>query len=208
MFNSSNYALLVNANGHHSPTENTIVCVDWGVVQMNNEIKFCKLEREYEENYFVDIGQRVDFPQVYCKPRCLQMFLKGNVFSSRPLILCSYPGKVRRRFYDLIPSAWNDRKSMKWCYDERYFDRKVEMFKVTRGYKELVERLDIERVDNIEYLPCEVIGAANDDRVDDIDYLPCDESGIAAGNNNDEIIIDLIVTNHTKGCLLYTSRCV
>ena len=40
-------------------------------------------------------------------------------------------------------------------------------------------RLDIERVNNIEYLPCEVISAAND-KADDIDYLPCDETGIAA----------------------------
>ena len=149
----------------------------------------CKLEREYEENYFVDIGQMVDFPQVYFKPRILQMFLKGkspleetNVFSSSPLIFS-------RRFYDLIPSVWNDRKSMKWCYGKRYFDRKTETFKVSRGYNELAERLDIERFS-------------------DIKYLPWDETGTAADNNNDEIIIDLIVTDHTKGCLLYTSRCV
>ena len=36
---------------------------------------------------------------------------------------------------------------------------------------------------------------------DDIEYLPCDETGIAADDNNDEIIIYLIVTNHTKGDL-------
>ena len=83
------------------------------------EISICKLEREYEENYFVSIGQRVDFPQFYCKPRWLQMFLKyksllqeNNVFSNRSLIFS-------RRFYDLIPSVWSDRKSMKWCYDKR-----------------------------------------------------------------------------------------
>ena len=83
------------------------------------EISICKLEREYEENYFVNIGQRVKFPQVYCEPRCLQRFLKGkspleenNVFSSSPLIFS-------KCFYDLVPSVWNDRKSTKWCYDER-----------------------------------------------------------------------------------------
>ena len=90
----------------------------------------------------MNIEQRVEFPQVYFEPKCLQMFLKGkspllenDVFSSSPLIFCSCPGKARRCFYDLVPSVWNDRKIMKWCYDERYFDRKVEMFKVTRGYK-------------------------------------------------------------------------
>ena len=93
------------------------------------EISICKLEREYEENYFVDIGQMVDFPQVYFKPRSLQKFLKGkspleetNVFSSSPLIFS-------RCFYDLALSVWTDRKSMKWCYGKRYFDRKTETFK-------------------------------------------------------------------------------
>ena len=163
------------------------------------EISIRKLEREYEESCFVDIGQRVDFPQVYCKTIWLQMFLKGkspleenNVFSSSPLIFS-------RRFYDLIPSVWSDRKSMKWCYDKRYFDRKIETFKVSRRYKELIERLDIERVNNIEYLPCEIVSGANDDN--DIDYLPCDETGTGADNNNDEIIIDPIVTNYTKNDL-------
>ena len=158
-------------------------------------------EREYEETYFVNIRQRVDFPQVYCKTRCLQMFFKGknplqetNVFSSSSL-------SFNRRFYDLAPSVRNDRKSMKWCYDKRYFDRKIETFKVSRRYKELIERLDIERVSDNKYLPCEIVSAANDDKVDDIDFLPCDETGTAVDNNNDEIIIDPIVTHHTKGDL-------
>ena len=30
------------------------------------EISVYKLERECEESYFVDMGQRVNFPQVYC----------------------------------------------------------------------------------------------------------------------------------------------
>ena len=41
--------------------------------------------------------------------------------------------------------------------------RRERGFKVNRGYKELVEMLDIERIDDIEYLPCDVIGAAVDD---------------------------------------------
>ena len=97
---------------------------------------------------------------------------------------------------------------MKWCYDERYFerelyfDRKIELFEVSRSYKELRQRLKSERVkDDIEYLPCDVTSAANDDKFDDIEYLPCGETGIAADDNNDEIIIYLIVTNHTKGDL-------
>ena len=75
------------------------------------------------------------------------------------------------------------------------------MFEVNRAYNELVERLHIDRVSDIKYLPCEIVSAANDDKIDDIDYLPCVETGIAADDNNDEIIIDLIVTNYTQGDL-------
>ena len=41
------------------------------------------------------------------------------------------------------------------------------MFEISRNYKELVERLDIERADDyIEFLPYDVIGAAvNDNNV-------------------------------------------
>ena len=44
------------------------------------------------------------------------------------------------------------------CYDERYYERVrvIEWFKLKRGYTELVEMLDIERIDDdIEYLPCD-----------------------------------------------------
>ena len=77
----------------------------------------------------------------------------------------------------------------------------METFKFSRGYNELIERLDIERVSDNKYLPREIVSAANDDN--DIDYLPCDETGTAVDDNNDEIVIDITMT-----CLLYTSRCV
>ena len=41
------------------------------------EISVCKLEREYEENLSRNMGQRVNFPRVYCETRCSQVFLKG-----------------------------------------------------------------------------------------------------------------------------------
>ena len=142
-------------------------------------------------------------------------YVEDEVSSSSPLIFCGVPGKARRCFNVVVPSAWDDGESMKWCYDERYFerelyfDRKIELFEVSRSYKELRERLKRERADDyIEYLPCDGISAANDVKVD-------------------ENIIYLTVTNHTKSdltildgdklydviiwnnpCLLYTSRCV
>ena len=95
-----------------------------------------------------------------------------------------------------------------------------------QGYDELVKRLDIERVSDNKYLPCEVVGTAND-KSDNIDYLLYDETDTAVDNDNNETVIDIIMTDHTKGdwtilgdnrlydlitwnnpCLLYTSRCV
>ena len=90
---------------------------------------------------------------------------------------------------------------MNWCYDERYVDKKIELFKVSRGYDELIKRLDMERVIDNKYLPCEIVSTANDDKVDDVDYLPCDETGTTVDNNNDEIVIDITMTDHTKGGL-------
>ena len=91
------------------------------------EISVDELEREYEESYFVDIGQRVNFPCVYCEPRGLRVLLKGesplvenDVFSNCSLSFCGVRGKSRRCFYVVVPSAWYDREKVKWCYDERY----------------------------------------------------------------------------------------
>ena len=96
------------------------------------EISVDELEREYEESYFVDIGQRVNFPRVYCEPRCSQV-LKGKctlvenyVFSNCSLSFFGVPGKARRCFYVVVPSAWNSREKVNWCYDERYFERERE----------------------------------------------------------------------------------
>ena len=54
---------------------------------------------------------------------------------------------------------------MKRCYDERYFERQreIELFEVSKSYKELRERMNSERVDDIELLPCDVVGAARGD---------------------------------------------
>ena len=68
--------------------------------------------------------------------------------------------RVRKRevvvvYLSLIHISWSER--VQWgCeryYDERERKREMEIFKVNRGYKELVERLDIERVSDIKYLP-------------------------------------------------------
>ena len=144
-----------------------------------------KLERESLQ---VEGLQRVNFPQVYCEPRCLQMLLlKGK----SPLVLEDMRSSNCSLNFcdDLVPSAWDGRESVRWRYGERYFEREwyldgeIELFKVGRNYKELVERLDVERVDN--YLP----------------YLPCVETDIAAVNedNVDDSVTYLTLTENIKG---------
>ena len=91
--------------------------------------------------------------------------------SSCSLKFSVIPGKARRCFNVAVPFAWISRESVRWRYGEKYFerelyvDRKIELFEIGTRYKELVERLDIERVDNyLAYLPClETDVAAVDD---------------------------------------------
>ena len=67
----------------------------------------------------------------------------------------------------------------------------IELFKVGRNYKELVERLGIERVENY------------------IEILPCVEANIAAVDDdvvNDEFITYLVVTDYTKGDMTILDR--
>ena len=70
-----------------------------------------------------------------------------------------------------MPSAWDDRERVRWHYGERYcerelyFDRMIEMFKLNRGYKELRERLQFERVNYRKYYGYTVV--VNDDYFDE-----------------------------------------
>ena len=76
---------------------------------------------------------------------------------------------------------------------ERYGDRKIELFKVDRNYKELVERLGAERSDNYsKYLPWVEadIAAVGDDVMDD----------------NEELLHYLIMTDNTKGNMTVSDR--
>ena len=56
------------------------------------------------------------------------------------------------------------------------------MFKVNRGYKELVERIDVERNFDNDNLPSGVISTAvNDDYIDDNKDLSGDTIGVIRG---------------------------
>ena len=78
--------------------------------------------------------------------------------------------------------------------------REREIFKINRGYEELVERLDIERIDYSKCLPCDVTSAVNDDYTDNNKHLPGDKMGVLVtdDDNNGENITYLVMTNNTK----------
>ena len=68
------------------------------------------------------------------------------------------------------------------------------MFDVNRGYGELVERINIERIVDNENLPCDVIRAAVDD---DNKHLPYDVIDIVVSDYDDEIITYLVTVSYT-----------
>ena len=53
----------------------------------------------------------------------------------------------------------------------------MEMFKLNRGYEELVKRLNIERVDYMKYLPCAITVDYFDDNTVENKHLPVGRIG-------------------------------
>ena len=110
------------------------------------------------------------------------------------------------KFYELVPSVWEGRESVIWRYGERYLERElcvdgeIEVFKLSRSYKELIERLELKKIDDIVDLPCEI---QMDDYFDDT---------VVNDKNLPDVVIDIVNdyddTNDMGICLLYTSRCV
>ena len=66
-------------------------------------------------------------------------------------------------------------------YGERYLERElyvdgeIELFRLKRSYKELIEKLELEKIDDMKYLPVVVdIDNYFDDTVVDDKHLPYD----------------------------------
>ena len=163
----------------------------------------CKLEREYEESLQVQGWQRVNFSRgvVGDEEKSSRVYLVDESSTNNcPWSFGGVPGRARRCFYVAVPSAWIERESVKWG-SEIDFERVrvIELFKLKRGYRELVGMVDIERVDNIEFLPCDMVSAARGDT--NVDDLPVYKVGLLVVDDyyNEEMINDLIVTANTKG---------
>ena len=81
-----------------------------------------------------------------------------------PLCFC-VPHKWYNNF-ELVTPAYLQRESVTWCYGEKYVKREsieryceskkvTDIFTVNRKYRELVERLGVDTVEeDNEYLPC------------------------------------------------------
>ena len=109
------------------------------------------------------------------------MYLGAVWSTNNPSSCYNVPGKARWGCNKVVlPSAWNERVRWGWESDYKESEKEIEMLKLNRGYEGLVERLNIERVDYIKNLPCDVIGVVVDD-------------------DDDEIITYLVVTKNTKG---------
>ena len=155
-------------------------------VGCNNGMLVCVNESERKCRKTIEIEglQRVNFPQVYCEPRCLPMLLLDG---KSPLLLEDMRSlSCSLNVYELVPSVWDGRESVTWCYGERYLerelcvDREIKLFKVNRNYEEFVERLDVERAGNyIEYSPCietEVVAEVDDNADESLTYLTLTEN--------------------------------
>ena len=155
----------------------------------NNGMLVCidESERKWRESIKVEGLQGVNFSRgvVGGEEKASRVYL-GDILSanSGPLIFCASDRWCSNKV--VVPPAYIERESGTCCYDEGYFererererygDRKIELFEVGRNYKELIEKINNERVDYIKGLPCEVISTAvvdenDDDNNDFITYL-------------------------------------
>ena len=174
----------------------TVSYTHLGVIESIDE-----LERKCRESLQGERLQRVKFSHgvvVVGEENASRVYL-GDVWSTNscPLIFCASGRWCSNKV--VVPSAWVSRESVIGSYGGRYFERElcvdgeIELFKVDRNYKEFVERLGIERVENY------------------IEILPCVEADIAAVDDdvvNDEFITYLVVTDYTKGdmTILYDDK--
>ena len=154
---------------------------------------------------------RADFSQIYSEtgfsPWCYEdkvssgSGVEDKVSSNSPLIFCGVLGRAKKYSKFVVPFEWSE--VCQWCGD-RYCDesdyerdRRIEVFKLKRSYKELIERLELEKIDNMKYLPCEIkIDDYFDDTVVDDKHLPYE--GIDIVNEYDDINY-MEITNNIKG---------
>ena len=120
------------------------------------------------------------------------------------LNFCIVPVEFRRGFNVVVPSAWSERDKVIWCYGERYLERElfvdeeIELFMLSRNYEELIERLEVEKINNMKYLPCKIeMDDYFDDTVVNDKHLPNDVIDIV--EEYKDKITYLMLTKNTDG---------
>ena len=103
-----------------------------------------------------------------------------------------------------LTPAYLERESVTWCYGDKYIEREIkrviEIFKINRKYREFVESLGVEMVDDYsEYKPCSKIEIAIivDDENNGIKHLPWVVMGVAV-DNYDDYMTNMIMTYDTE----------
>ena len=107
-----------------------------------------------------------------------------------------FPERIRMGYDNvMLPFVWSDRNKVRWCQDEWFCERVIELFTfrereiilfdVVRSYEELLEKIEREKVSNIVDLPCyEDSAEINDDNVDNyIECLPVFRRGVLVVND-------------------------
>ena len=108
--------------------------------------------------------------------------------------------------YELVTPAYLERESIAWCYGEKYIERErerervIKIFKVNRKYREFVERLGVEMVDDYSkykpYSDIEIVITVDGDN-NEYNYLPWVVTGVAVDNYNDYMTY-MIITDNTE----------
>ena len=149
-----------------------------------------ELERKYRENLQIKGLQGVNFScnvvvggeEKASRVYWVDKWSTDNCF----LNCCIVPVEIRRGFNVVVPSEWSER----YLEKELCVDGEMQVFKLDRGYKELIERVGWKKTNYMK-------------------YLPYNEADIAVGeedNGNNDFITYLVVTNYTGGDRTITNR--
>ena len=120
-------------------------------------------ERKWRKNIQVEGLQGINFSRdvvVGGEEKASRAYLEDTrSANNRPWTFCAPDRWCSNK--GVASPAYIKRESVTWCYGGRDLERElcvnweIKLYKVNRNYREFVERLGIERVDNYsEYVPC------------------------------------------------------
>ena len=112
---------------------------------------------------------------VYEDKRSSLGHLGDNGLANGQISCLCVSGKARWCYNNVVlPSEWNENVKGVWERDYKESERVIELFKLQRVYKELMEILNRQGGDKIN-LPSNETEVTDDDNNDDIDDLPCNK---------------------------------